>query len=138
MLDNPSDTTVLEIASSNYIYFGWVVRDQQEFSAFVRAVSEGDIDRGDKRCQVRVKGRTLYRLCTGVENRMSDQHEMRDIDRRRAGIPIFFENQIGEKPPSPMNVLYLDGHIEIIPFGTRFPATQAFFDTFAKLISTKK
>ena len=39
-------------------------------------------------------------------------------------IPVMFERFTGPEAIDGWNVLYMDGHVEFIPFGASFPATQ--------------
>lgn len=75
----------------------------------------------------------LYRLTPGVEKHLAkDPDNMGELKELRHAIPVMFEllDRNAGHPCDAMNVLYLDGHVERIPFGDRFPATQTFVDAF--------
>jgi len=75
----------------------------------------------------------LRRLRGGVEKEFaSDPTNEASLAEARSQIPVFFEAMNAKEghPMDAMHVLYLDGHVERVPFGQRFPATQQFVDCF--------
>lgn len=121
-------TTITRLAAESYIFLGWVVRSEEEVAALSETVT-ADWEGVDRDADLETGMGTLYRLAPGVERRFAtDSEDGEELARIRAGIPVLFErvNRDAGHPADEMHVLYLDGHIDIIPYGERFPATDAF------------
>lgn len=122
---------VTRIAARNYSYLGWVVLSDADAKALSFALAErssfdpdGDLATGEG---------VLFRLSPGVEERLaSDPQDQAELARVRSEIPVMFEvlDPGAGHPCEAMHVLYLDGHIERIPMGTKFPATTTFVEAF--------
>lgn len=119
------------LAANNYVYLGWVIGSDQEIPAFKHAL--------EKRASVALNENLqssngiFYRLSPGVEKSLaSNPNDGTELAKLRRSMPIMFEvmKSQASKPRGEMHVLYLDGHIECVPMGSRFPATQAFVDAF--------
>ena len=119
------------IAALGYMYLGWVVRDIDDARALRDALR--DRSKVDFRADLPTARGKLWRLRVGVEKEfVPDPSDATALAALRKQIPVMFEamNAKAGHPMDTMCVLYLDGHIEQIPFGQRFPATQAFVDLF--------
>lgn len=128
---NQNTDTLTRLAAESYIYLGYVVLNEDDAAALGTALSdrskvdlEGDIELPEKR---------LYRLRPGVERSFvddpDDEKALADVRKR---IPVMFEsiNLEAGHPGDVMHVLYLDGHVEAIPYGERFPALPSFMKAF--------
>ena len=122
---------ITRAAAESFVYLGWVVRDEDDVQALKDALvdrSKVDLDR-----DLQTPHGVLRRLRVGVEKEFAaDPNDPASLDAAKREIPIMFEamNAKAGHPMDVMHVLYLDGHIDRIPFGERFPATQAFVDAF--------
>ena len=128
---NSNAVRMTQIAARNYTYLGFVVMNEED----VRLLKSALADRAHVSLDQDISTRdgVLYRITSGVEkhfaNDPSDEDELREI---RKTIPIMFEvlDSNSGHPCDRMNVLYMDGHVENTPFGSKFPATQTFVDEF--------
>jgi prepilin-type processing-associated H-X9-DG protein len=119
------------IAAHNYTYLGFVVRNHDDVQSLTTALSNRAGVRLDK--DISTPNGILYRISPGVEKHLAkDPNDMNELKELRHVIPVMFEllDRKAGHPCNLMNVLYLDGHIECIPFGAKFPATQTFVDAF--------
>ncbi len=122
---------VTRLAAENFTYLGWVVRNESDISALKEALT--DRAEVDLSADLRTPHGVLYRLREGVERQFVSDVNVHDaLEKARSEIPVMFEclNAEAGHPCDAMHVLYLDGRIERIPFGQRFPATQTFVDAF--------
>jgi len=119
------------LAAQSYVYLGYVVLNEEDVSALVDALEDRaqfDFDQ-----DIVTSERTLYKLRVGVERQfVGDTSEVASLAAMRRQIPVMFEsmNLKAGHPGDVMHVLYLDGHVEAIPFGERFPATMSFMTAF--------
>lgn len=121
-------TTITGIAAESYIFLGWVVRNAEDVAA-LRETLTANWEGIDRDADLETNMGTLYRLAPGVERHFAtNADDTRELARLRAEIPVMFEhvNRDTGHPADEMHVLYLDGHIDVIPYGERFPATDAF------------
>ena len=121
------------VAAKNYLYLGFVVRSQEEVFALQSAV--GDRENVSLTQDLHASCGTLYRLSPNVEQRLAqDPADAGEIARLRHDIPVMFElpSRRNRLPFDSMQVLYLDGHIEEIPIGDKFPATAEFIEAFTE------
>lgn len=122
----PDFNTAHQLLARSYVYTGYVLLDEQALKAFKAALSsaekpdlESDIDTADK---------MLRRLKRDVEYFfVTSRSDPQAAANTRAGIPIMFEtfeSKAFGRDPDGANVLYLDGHVEYVRFGTKFPVTE--------------
>ena len=114
-----------DLMARSYVYTGYVLLDESALSAFKSAVEsaekpdlESDIDTADRMLR-RLKRDVEYFF---VENRSDPQAAA----NTRATIPIMFEKAESTafgRDPDGANVLYLDGHVDYVRFGSHFPVT---------------
>ncbi|MBX3176158.1 MAG: DUF1559 domain-containing protein [Candidatus Hydrogenedentes bacterium] len=111
LLQCPSDG---ETSNLDYIYLGYAVRDQEELEALLNAYNDagGEGDAPMSQDAISIPGGTLELLQMGRPE--------------SARIPVLVEWGDHHHPRGG-NVLYLDGHVEFIKFGSRFPMTDEFF-----------
>jgi RNA polymerase sigma factor (sigma-70 family) len=114
-----------ELMARSYVYTGYVLLDASALSTFKSAVEstnkpdlESDIDTAD---------RMLRRLKRDVEFFfVENRSDPRAAANTRATIPIMFEtveSTVFGRDPDGANVLYLDGHVDYVRFGSQFPVT---------------
>lgn len=119
LLQCPSDPEDAATAGPDFIYLGYAVRTQEELDAFLDAYGSVGGDADALRALGAIPGpdgaiEALHAETPGAEN-----------------IPVLVEwnNHI----PEGGNVLYLDGHVEFIRFGEKFPMTPEFFEAANRL-----
>lgn len=120
---------VHRIAGESYIYLGYAVQGIDDVRALADArFSEPEFDPD---LDIVTPTRTLYRLRVDVEQYLApDGADDAELSRIRGEIPVYIEraNEALGHPMDMIHVLYLDGTITKLPFGTQFPATQEFLD----------
>jgi hypothetical protein len=130
--DGKADAQLLaRLAAQSYIFLGYVVVNERDVALLKQAVA--DRSSVNLRNDIVTLDGALYRLRHGVERHfVQDPNDEEALVRASAAIPVMFEsmNAKAGHPCDVMHVLYLDGHIEAIPFGTRFPSLQSFMDAF--------
>jgi prepilin-type processing-associated H-X9-DG protein len=97
-----------------------VVRDDDDVKALVTARSQSDRDTSAE--YIEVAGRKLFRLKEGVESFFTpDTDDPGALARVQSTIPVMLEASY--HVPKGKNVLYLDGHVAFVRYGT-FPCTR--------------
>jgi prepilin-type processing-associated H-X9-DG protein len=116
---------VHRIVARSYTYPGWVLKSdadvaalQERFAEFNPAALGKDLQLAD---------RTLYRPREGIERFfISDINNAAASNQAQSEIPILFET-VGTATDNQRvgcNVLYMDGHVEFVPYGEEFPVTD--------------
>lgn len=100
-------------ADSDYIYLGFGIRDQAAMDAYVDACVEHGMDM------------EVLTSPGGVPGPRGDIVSLRTNLSDPATIPVLIDYAVHE--PGGGNVLYLDGHVEFVKYGTKFPMTDEFF-----------
>lgn len=100
-------------ADSDYIYLGFAIRDLNELSAFVDACVEQNLN--------------MEALAApgGVPGPHGDITPLRANLPDPRSIPVMIEYAFHQ--PGGGNVAYLDGHVEFVKYGSKFPMTDEFF-----------
>jgi prepilin-type processing-associated H-X9-DG protein len=100
-------------ADSDYVYLGFAIRDLEELTAFVAACVERQFD--------------METLAApgGVPGPRGDIEPLRANLPDPGSIPVMIEYAFHE--PEGGNVAYLDGHVEFVKYGSKFPMTDEFF-----------
>jgi prepilin-type processing-associated H-X9-DG protein len=106
-------------ADSDYIYLGFGIRDQAAMDAFVEACVEHEMDMG------------VLASPGGIPGPRGDIVTLRANLSDPASIPVLIEYAVHE--PRGGNVVYLDGHVEFVKYGSKFPMTDEFFGAIEKL-----
>ena len=105
-------------AARHYTYLGWDVRDAAQLAALA-----------DVRRRYGVSVLQDFKGPTGPVRRLREQRPIEAPPHTiwlGSEIPVMFDTiYVRRDPEGPLgrNVLYLDGHVEFIPKGVRFPAT---------------
>ncbi len=121
----PDFATAHLLMARSYVYTGYVLLDEAALAAFKAALEspeppniESDIDTADK---------MLRRLKKDVEYFfIANRSDPLAAANTRAAIPIMFERvtaSVFGRDPDSANVLYLDGHVDPVRFGSAFPVT---------------
>ncbi|MBX3179460.1 MAG: hypothetical protein KF886_19050 [Candidatus Hydrogenedentes bacterium] len=128
---NQNGDRITRLAARSYIYLGYVVLNESDVVALLTALA--DRSRINLEEDIETPERRLYRLRPGVEHIFADDpNDEKALADARRNIPIMYEsiNLDAGHPGDVMHVLYLDGHVEAIPYGERFPALPSFMDAF--------
>ena len=136
MLDKASEAkidwnAITRDAAQGFVYLGWAVMNQQDAQDLHAVLA--DRTKVDLDADIVDAHGTLWRLKKDVwKHFLQPSAGQEEINRVCKAIPVLFEAMNAKEghPMDTMHVLYLDGQMETIPFGTRFPATQAFVDLF--------
>lgn len=134
----PSDPTVPDstdphvlIGDESYFYLGYAVTNETEARAFIDAYREQLATGGtfDQDLEVLPGSGTggsnaIVRLREGMD---------RDLPVSPSEIPVAFDRDLAQHVPGGINVLYMDGHVEFVKRGLKFPAQQWFLDALAEL-----
>lgn len=118
------------IAAQSYVYPGWMVKEQEALPDFVQRVTQlakadfgKDIRAGDTAYLRHREGIERF-LITDINNPAASAHAQSEI-------PVLYERvEARGTRPEGINVLYMDGHVEFVPFGAGFPATDATMSAF--------
>ncbi len=121
----PDYATAHTLMARSYVYTGYVLLDEAALAAFKSALEsptppdiQSDIDTADK---------MLRRLKRDVEYFfVANRSDPLAAANTRAAIPIMFERvtaSVFGRDPDSANVLYLDGHVDPVRFGSAFPVT---------------
>ena len=111
-----------EFAARDYVYLGWVVRDESDVQALAELRKKPGFDR--EASEAVGGGRTLFRLCEGVERHfVVDTKDPAATAKAQSEIPIMFDVGYNHEKRG-KNVLYLDGHVSLVQHG-EFPVTDA-------------
>lgn len=113
-----------QLASNNYTYIGWLVEDEDELAAVVAAMARGDdTPRGERDV---TRGREpIHRLREGIERFLiTDINNPGASAQEQSTIPVMFETMDPDNPKEFYNVLYMDGRVEAVQYGEKFPITE--------------
>jgi prepilin-type processing-associated H-X9-DG protein len=135
------------ITDKNYVYLGWVVMSDEEAEAFFEAYDMLSPEDYDKDITVpegrgNEKGPVLHRFSADVDELIIFKRMfMWSGPATSSLIPIMWEKpstdpkNFTHKPPGKPggNVLYLDGHVEFVRYGEKFPMTE----TMARLLEER-
>ena len=117
------------IDDHSYWYFGYLLPNEKIAAAFLQAYhalaqSGQPLQLGEK---LSAGGVDIPRLRVGVEELL--QSDINDADEAaavKARIPVMIERPGFHDGGS--NVLFLDGHVEFLPYPGPFPMTEAFIE----------
>lgn len=113
--------TITRIAANSYTYTGWSITDEETFAQVRRQYAK--LEPEDRLGDLEIDGETVYRLREGIERFfVSDINNPAASAMAQSEIPIMFETDPSSHTPPGCNVLFMDGHVEFIPFGEAFPA----------------
>lgn len=134
----PSDPNAPEISESpdligdeSYFYLGYAITNEQEARTFIEAYRQQRATGGSFDEDLIVEAGTGT---AGTDRfiRLRDNIS-RDLPVSPSEIPVMFDREINQHIPGGINVLYLDGHVEFLKEGYRFPSQRWFLDALAEL-----
>jgi prepilin-type processing-associated H-X9-DG protein len=116
---SPPDWDVAHhIVAQSYVYTGYDVKDDSDLAEFQEARARA---RGE---DLEIAGRRIYRLREGVERfYITDINNPAASAAAQLDIPVLMENP--STRDRGIHVLYMDGHVEFLERGEKFPATEA-------------
>ncbi len=122
---------------NSYAYLGYVLLNEKEGQAFIEACrahfAEGKTLSGEISVPEGTGsggGSLLFPLTSDVYTRLPQAADGKPVTA--ASIPILMDKQPYHTPGG-ICVLYLDGHVEFIRMGEKWPADQDFLDAIVKL-----
>lgn len=133
------------VTDDSYCYLGWLVTSDEEAEAFFEAYDK--LSREDYKKDIVVPegrgndgGTVLHRLETNAERFLPKPAEA-GFDSASSIIPILWDRPFTNSSDFSHrydevvagNVLYLDGHVEFVKFGEKFPMTE----TMARLLEER-
>lgn len=113
-----------KLASHNYTYIGWMVDDEDDLAAVIATMArDEDVVRGERDV---TRGREpIHRLREGIERFMiTDINNPGASGTQQSAIPVMFETMDPDNPRVGYYVLYMDGHVEYVLYGEKFPITE--------------
>jgi len=136
--DTPPDSsgTIEErLSDDSYFYLGYVVTNEDEARTFIDAYRRSVVEGTGFDEDLRVPSGfgsggsdSLLRL----RDLSSVEGALPEALTAAAEIPVMFDRGDNHIPLG-INVLYLDGHVEFVKMGTKFPAQQWFLDELAQI-----
>ena len=122
--------TMSRIAAENYTYTGWLMKDEAD-AQLINEVRRRTRVSPDK--PIQIAQATIPRLSEGIERFLITDVNNPGQQERTAQVPVAFENLAAARDFTPpgCNVVFMDGHVEWIRYGTKFPVTKAVADAFA-------
>ena len=124
------------ITCESYIYLGWLVTNEEEGLAVIDAYRDAYVDALEEDFEVpkgtgNGGGDRIYRLRAGIERFLISDINMIIREPLAATVPIMWEWPSNHAQGG--NVLYLDGHVEFVPYPGKFPMTQNFIEALRNL-----
>jgi len=109
------------IAARSYTYAGWQMLDEDE--ARLVQLARADLGPEGLNEDIRAGGSTVHRLREGIERFLiTDINNAAGSTEAQSSIPVMFETIESAEGARGLNVLYMDGHVEFVRLGARFPA----------------
>jgi len=127
------------IDDESYFYLGYAVNNEVELLSFCDAYKErilgGQLD-GDLQVpegKGSCGGSVLYQLREGIERfYITDINNPAASAQAQSSIPILIERPENHVPKGG-NVLYMDGHVEFLKYGTKWPMTDKTINALLEL-----
>jgi prepilin-type processing-associated H-X9-DG protein len=112
------------IAAKSYTYAGWVMEGEEDARLVQMARAGLGPDGLDE--DIKIAGATVPRLREGVERFLiTDINNAAGSAAAQSLVPVMFEAIESAEGQKGINVLYMDGHVEFVPLGTKFPALES-------------
>jgi prepilin-type processing-associated H-X9-DG protein len=124
------------ITSESYIYLGWLVSNEEQGLTTIAAYRNASLDALEKDIEVpqgkgNGGGGRIYRLQAGVDRFLITDINTIFKEPIAATVPIMWEWPSNHGGGG--NVLYLDGHVEFVPYPGKFPMAEKFIETLRNL-----
>ncbi len=115
---------------SSYLYLGYAMNNEEQGLAFLKAYRHAasrkkplGVDLKDKESKY-----VFRRLREGVEEFfITEPNNPAASTMAQSTIPVLIERP-GRHSPDGGHVLYMDGHVEYLPYPSKFPMTEAFIE----------
>jgi len=125
------------ITCESYIYLGWLVTNEEEGLAAITAYRELSVEECDQSLIVHegsnLSSNRIRRLSLGADRFLhSDVNAVvRGKPSPAAQVPVMWEWPTNHGNGG--NVLYLDGHVEFVPYPGKFPMTKKFIKELRRI-----
>jgi prepilin-type processing-associated H-X9-DG protein len=137
--DEDAATSPQGVTDESYVYLGYAVRDQVELERYARAYKEAAQDGAIDEDLASIDPE-LRRLKEGLEPFFLEEGDDPDADASafapsayaRSSVPVVWEWPDHHEPAGG-NVMYLDGHVEFVRMGRKFPMTPEAFRVLREL-----
>ncbi len=120
-----------------YVYTGYLLSEQEDLVAFAGAYIDEIAAGGDFSENLPATtsyGNELFRLREGIERFLiTDINNPSAAYQAQAKIPVLWEWPDNHDERYGSNVLYMDGHVEFVHFGEKFPITEEALNVLAEL-----
>lgn len=117
-----------------YVYTGFLLRTQEDLEAYAAAAVEGADYAQNLPVPSSYDPDEIYRIRNGIERFLiTDINDPGGGYRMRSQIPVLWEWPDNHDAGHGANVLYLDGHVEWVHFGEKFPVTAEATAVLAEL-----
>jgi len=123
VLHCPSQAWDLHEDTASYLYLGYIVANQEDMDAYVAAYRAALAAPGDFRAALEREAGALLPLTHA---------NLRTRGLAASEVPAFVE-RAGNHYPDGANVTFLDGHVQYIRMGEKWPVTEAFYRSIAML-----
>ena len=120
----------MAIAAGSYYYLGYMVTNDDEVRAFAAAYKEY-VSSGTELSEADTRARGVD-LLNGRFSRL--RRKLGESNSNERLIPVLIEHPEYRDPPGG-NVLYLDNHVEFIPYPGKWPMTETTISTLRTLTS---
>ncbi|MDP2323200.1 MAG: hypothetical protein Q8N51_04130, partial [Gammaproteobacteria bacterium] len=117
-----------------YVYTGFVLRNQEDLEAYVGAAVEGADYSQNLPVPSSYDPDEIYRIRNSIERFLiTDINDPGAGYRLQSEIPVLWEWPDNHDAGHGANVLYMDGHVEWVNFGDKFPVTAEATAVLAEL-----
>ncbi len=120
-----------------YLYLGYVLRSDEEVLAFAKAYRERvaagkrfDEDLKVPPSEGNCDTDTLYQLREGIDDSTVN---LPSCKAAKSEIPVMIERVENNHEPKGGHVLYMDGHVEFVPYPGKWPMTETTITTLEEL-----
>jgi prepilin-type processing-associated H-X9-DG protein len=139
-ISEPDDPDLRVIDDASYVYLGYVVTSLEEMASFADAYADAfKFDRDFRESLPTVDGMGSFggagfvRLNPDLTDDLARTDiTVNDDEQFLASIPVMWDRPDNHIPPGG-NVLYLDGHVEFVPMGEKWPMTEAAWEVIADM-----
>ena len=120
-----------------YVYTGYLIRNEQDLDAFATAYTAELADGADFSSDLPGEtsyGSSVLRVREGIERFIiTDINNPGGSAQAQSTIPVLWEWPDNHMQGMGGNVLYMDGHVEWVPYPSEFPMTEHAVTTLAAL-----
>ena len=134
--------TADDVADHSYFYLGWTVSTEEEGSVLLDVYESLDLAERDRDIWLSEgrgsgRGQTIYRLREGIERFfITDVMNPAAAVMAASTIPVVCDRPANHGGRAG-NVLYMDGHVEFVPYPGEFPMTTRFMKRLEEISSNR-